>query len=126
MSVYACLRFILFCSFVQLALPAAGQCGTEPTTIIFFNGFNKDRVKLVADGKTVFDEVITTDDVLSAAGMFNLNRARGPQKLSLVVNGVLLHTTWLDHKHACVVAFGYSKAGYFISTESFDKAPLLY
>jgi hypothetical protein len=103
---------------------AGGQCGAKSLVLYLMGGFKGDRVKVVVDGKLLFTEVITTDESDGLAGNLSLKRVTRRQKMSLLVNGVLLNTTWLDPAQGCVYGYGFTKSGYFIGTTVFFKEPV--
>ena len=107
-----------------LAAPVArAQYGNTPVEIMLLGGFKGDRVKVLVDGKLLFNQIITTDESTGLADAFSLKRVAAKQKLSLLVNGVLLYSNWLDPAYPAF-GFGFSKNGYFIDTQVFFKAPM--
>jgi hypothetical protein len=103
---------------------ATEQCGTQPVELYLLGGFQRDRVKVVVDGKLLFNDVITTNESSGYANHLSLKRVASRQKVSLLVNGLLLNTTWLDPTQGCMHGYGFSKRGYFIDTQVFFKAPM--
>ena len=103
---------------------ARAQCGTKPLVLYLRGGFKGDRVKVVVDGKLLFNEIITTDESNGLAGNLSLKRVARRQKVALLVNGVLLNTTWLGPAQGCVYGYGFAKSGYFIDTAVFFKEPV--
>jgi hypothetical protein len=103
---------------------ARAQCSTKPLVLYLMGGFKGDRVKMLVDGKLLFNEVVTTDESYGLAGNLSLKRVAHKQKVSLLVNGVLLNTTWLDPAQGCIYGYGFAKSGYFIDTSKFFKEPI--
>ena len=115
---------LAFLPLLMSPLCATAQCGTKPVELYLLGGFRGDRVKVVVDGKLLFNEVITTNESDGVAEVVSLKRVASRQKVSLLVNGLLLNTTWLDPTQGCVYGYGFSKSGYFIDTQVFFKAPM--
>ena len=106
-------------------IKCSAQCIKEPLTVYLSGDFNKEHVELIVDGKTVFNQTINVNESIGVE-IFSLTRTICKQKISLKVNGVLLHTMWLDHKKAFMKGIQYSKTGITIGTEFFiNKLPLL-
>ena len=101
------------------------QCVKEPLAVYLSRDFDTKRVELIVDNKIVFNQVIKINDSIGVEA-FEITRTACEQKISLKVNGVLLHTMWLDHKRAFMKGIQYSKSGITVGTTFFiDKLPLL-
>ena len=115
--------FVCFSLLLRPPLSRA-QCGTKPLVLYLLGGFKGNRVKVVVDGKLLFNEVSTTNESDGLAGAVPLTRVDHRQKVLLLVDGVLLNTTWLDPAQGCVYGYGFAKSGYCIDTSVFVKAPM--
>lgn len=115
--------FVFLLLLLRLPL-ARAQCGNRPLVLYLMGGFKGERVKVVVDGKLLFNQVITTDESDGLAGDLSFKRVAHRQKVALLVNDILLNTTWLDPAQGCVYGYGFTKSGYFIDTAVFFKEPV--
>ena len=119
------IAFYIILIVAACTINCCAQCTKEPLTIFLSGDFNKERVELIVNGKVVFNQVTNVNESVGVE-IFDLNRTDCKQKISLKVNGLLLHTMWLDHKKAFMKGIQYSKSGITVGTTFFiDKLPLL-
>jgi hypothetical protein len=115
----------LVCLSLLLPPPLSkAQCDAKPLVLYLLGGFKGNRVTVVVDGKLLYNEVSTTSESYGLAGSVQLEKVDHRQKVLLLVDGVVLHTTWLDPAQGCVYGYGFAKNGYCIDTSVFIKTPM--
>lgn len=111
-----------------LVLPACDATGFWETTervplrVDIQTQFADDRVRLEVGGVPIFDDRVTTEDVLSLAEIVRSNVPPGPTTLVVRVNGGPEGTLDLDPSGDGVVAVGFD--GSDVSVVLLEEAPL--
>lgn len=95
------------CGFVDLD-PSGGTTGVALDLEVHLTSqFNDDHVRVAIDGREVFDERVTTVDVLSLAEVVELKSSSGRHRIDVDVNGSY-HASerfYLDRPKYAIVRF---------------------
>lgn len=79
---------LLFAAFVFNACNPADSATTQPLHIHLQGGFDHNYVKIDIDGNTVFEDTVTTNNVLGLAHSFDIEKNHGTHQVGINVNNM--------------------------------------
>lgn len=80
---------MLLTALIFNACNSTDSATTDPLHIHLQGGFDHDHVNISVDGNTVFEDTVTTNNVLGLAHSFDIEKNHGTHQIGVNVNNVV-------------------------------------